>query len=164
MNTQDPECCPEFHVEKWDNKTLSWDQKPFIKESVPTLFHMPFPPMIAKKMKRMCDLVERAEADIPDMSDALVLFHDPSAFRSEIYYSVTKDVAGANNTHISGTFETRVFDGPYNAIPTYIKKMEGHLANKGQKPADYYVHYAYCPNCAKKFGHNYMILFAKVQS
>ena len=164
MKNQDQECCPEFHVEKWDRKTLSWDQKLFIKESIPTLFHMPFPPMIGKKMKKICDLAERAEADIPDISDALVLFHDPSAFRSEIFYAVTKEVTGAKNTSISGTFEALVFDGPYNAIPKYIKEMKAHLSQKNQIPEDYYVHYAYCPNCVKKFGHNYMILFAKVQS
>ena len=163
MKTQDQECCPEFQVDKWDNKTFTWDKKLFIKESVPTLFHMPFPPMIGKKMRKMCKLAEGAEADIPDMSDALVMFHDPSAFRSEIYYSVTKDVPGAHNTSISGTFEAKVFDGPYNAIPKHIKEMEGHLAKIGQEADDYYVHYAYCPDCAKKFGHNYMILFARVQ-
>jgi hypothetical protein len=162
MKDQDQECCPKFDVEKWDLKTFSWDQKLFIKESLPTFFHMPFPAMIGKKMKKMCDLAERSEADIPDISDALVLFHDPSAFRSEIYYSVTKEVTGANNTEISGTFAARVFDGPYNAIPKYIKKMEKELIEKGRKPKDYYVHYAYCPACAKKYGHNYMILFARI--
>jgi len=36
--------------------------------------------------------------------------------------------------------------------PKYITKMG---------PAkDYYVHYAYCPRCAEKFGHNYMSIFA----
>jgi hypothetical protein len=164
MKTQDSECCPVFDVEKWDDKTLKWDRKLFIKESIPTLFHTPFPPMITKKMRKMCDLVERSDADLPDITDTLVLFHDPSAFRSEIYYSVSKEVTGANNTNISGTFEAKVFDGPYNAIPKFFKEMEEHLAVKGQKPDDYYVHYAYCPNCAEKFGHNYMILFAEVKS
>ena len=162
MKTQDQECCPVFDVEKWDDKTLTWDQKLFIKESIPTLFHMPFPPMITKKMKLMCDLVERADADLPDITDALVLFHDPSAFRSEIFYSVSKEVTGANNTNISGTFEARVFDGPYNAIPKYIREMNKSLSEKNLKALDYYVHYAYCPECAKKFGHNYMILFASI--
>jgi len=162
MKTQDHECCPEFHVEKWDKKTLTWDQKLFIKETIPTFFHMPFPPMIGKRMKKMCDLVEQAEADIPDLTDALVLFHDPSAFKSEIFYAVTKEVEGANNASISGTFAARVFDGPYNAIPKYVKEMDRYLSDEGQKALDYYVHFAYCPNCAKKFGHNYMILFARV--
>jgi len=42
MKIQDQECCPEFHVEKWDKKTFTWDQKLFIKETIPTFFHMPF--------------------------------------------------------------------------------------------------------------------------
>lgn len=33
---------------------------------------------------------------------------------------------------------------------------------KKQFAKKYYVHYAYCPKCEKKFGHNYMILFAEV--
>ena len=69
---------------------------------------------------------------------------------------------GANNTSISGTFEAGVFDGPYDAIPKYVKEMERHLAREGKKAKDYYVHYAYCPKCAVKHGHNYMILFAQV--
>jgi len=162
MKEQNQDCCPEFSKEKWDRKTFSWDQKRFIKESMPAFFHMPFPPLISKKMKKMCDLAERSEADIPDISDALVLFHDPSAFRSEIYYSVTREVEGANNTNLSGTYAARVFDGPYNAVPKYIKEMEDYLSKEDQEAKDYFVHYAYCPKCSKKFGHNYMILFARV--
>lgn len=162
MKEQNQECCPEFDVKKWDKLTLSWEKKPFIKESIPTLFHFPFPPMIGKRMRKMCDLAAKADADIADTGDALVLFHDPSAFKSEIYYSVTKEVEGANNTSISGNFEAKVFDGPYNAMPRYMKEMEEHLSQKGQKARDYYVHYAYCPKCAKKYGNNYMILFALI--
>ncbi|MBT8178826.1 MAG: hypothetical protein KJN96_00370 [Eudoraea sp.] len=162
MTTLDQECCPKFDPGKWNNKTFIWDKKPFIKESVPTLFHIPFPPMIGKKMRIMMDLVEKAEANIPDLTDALVLFHDPSPFRSDIYYSVTHSVAGANNTSLSGTFIAEVFDGAYNAVPKHIKIMEKHLARENLKAKDYFVHYAYCPKCAKKYGNNYKILFAEV--
>ena len=162
MNTQDQECCPEFDVEKWDKKSFTWDKKLFIKESIPAFFHMPLVTMIDNKTKKMGALVRKANADIPDITDALLLFHDPSAFKSEIYYAVTREVEGANNTSISGTFEAAVFDGPYDAIPKYIKEMEAHLSNDGKKARDYYVHYAYCPKCAVKHGHNYMILFAQV--
>ncbi|MDD3732973.1 MAG: hypothetical protein PHU88_11430 [candidate division Zixibacteria bacterium] len=57
---------------------------------------------------------------------------------------------------------SRVFDGGYNAIPKFIKIMDEYLAETGKKAKDYYIHYAYCPSCAKKFGHNYMILFAEI--
>jgi len=162
MKAEDQECCPKFDPNKWNNKTFIWDKKPFIKESVPTLFHIPLPSMIGKKMKKMMDLVEEAGANIPDITDALVLFHDPSLFKSDIYYSVTQNVAEANNTTLSGTFIAEVFEGPYNAIPKHIKTMDKHLARENLKARDYYVHYTYCPKCAKKFGNNFKILFAEV--
>ncbi len=162
MKNQNQECCPEFDIEKWDQKTFMWDNKLFIKETIPTFFHFPFPPMIGRKAMKMHVLAEKSNAVMPDKTDALLLFRDPSAFRSEIYYAVTGDVDGANNTAISGTFFAAVFDGPYNGIPGYIKEMEIYLKAKEQLAKDYYVHYAYCPNCAKKYGHNYLILFAQV--
>ena len=118
--------------------------------------------MIDSKTKKMAALAEKANANIPDIADALLLFHDSSAFTSEIYYAVSKKVDGAHNTTLSGTFVAGVFDGPYDAIPKYIKKMDKHLSGDGMKAKDYYVHYAYCPKCAVKYDHNYMILFAKV--
>lgn len=162
MKNQDQECCPKFEPGKWDAKTMTWDKKPFIKESIPTFFHTPFPPMIWRKMKKMSALADKADANIPDLSEALILFRDPSPFKSEIYYSVTREVAGANNTSLSGSFSAGVFDGPYNSIPRYIKEMEARLTGENKKAKDYYIHYAYCPKCAKKFGHNYMVLFAEV--
>lgn len=162
MKEADEECCPEFKTEKWDKKTFDWDRKLFLKETISTFFHIPLPASIGKKVTRMHTLAEKQEAAIPDKTDALILFRDPSAFRSEIYYAVTKNVEGATNDTISGSFAARVFDGPYSSVPGHIKDMNKYLAEKGQVAKDYYIHYAYCPKCAKKFGHNYMILFAKV--
>lgn len=162
MENQSQECCPEFDIEKWDKKAFNWENKLFIKETIPTLFHIPFPPSIGKKVTKMHSLATNTDATIPDKTDALILFRDPSAFKSEIYYAVTKDVDGANNTSISGSFVAKVFDGPYNSVPKYIKEMEEFLKEREQKAKDYYIHYAYCPKCAKESGHNYMILFALV--
>lgn len=156
------ECCPEFKPEKWDKKTFRWDNKKFIKDSLPTFFHIPFWPMIGKKITRMWTAVESSGAAAPDKMDTLILFRDPSAFRSEIYIAVEKDVPSENNVAISGDFAARVFDGGYNAIPKFIKMMDQYLAQTGKKAKDYYIHYAYCPKCVKKFGNNYMILFAQI--
>ncbi|MCA9355148.1 hypothetical protein KC865_01170 [Candidatus Kaiserbacteria bacterium] len=162
MDNNNTTCCPEFHPSKWEEKTFQWDKKLFVKESVPTFFHIPFPPTIGRKMKSMCDLAGQAGANMPDMSDALVLFHDPSLFKSEIFYSVTKEVPGAENTSLSGEFIAKVFEGPYNSVPKHLKVMGAFLDKQGKKAKDYYVHYAYCPRCVEKFGHNYMIVFAEV--
>ena len=161
MNQKD-ECCPKFDPKKWDGKTLNWDKKRFIKESIPTFFHMPLASMIGKKVAKMHNLVIASKAE-PEMQEFLLMFHDPSPFRSELYMSVTQPVEGAKNTSLSGEFETRVFDGPYNAVPKLIKEMQPYMSKKSKKAKDYYIHYAYCPKCAKKYNHNYMVLFAEVE-
>jgi len=162
LNQQNDVCCPQFNPEKWDKKIQSWSNKPFIKETIPTFFHIPFPPMIGKKISKMVQLAEDAKKTEASKEDTLVLFRDPSPFQSEIYLSVTGSVKGANNTNLSGTFCSRVFAGPYNAIPKFIKQMEEYLATQDKKAKDYYVHYAYCPKCAQKYGNNYLILFAQI--
>jgi len=162
MLEENKECCPEFDPDKWDEKTFNWKNEAFIKESIPTLFHIPFPPMIGRKITKMWKMAEESKVTPPTKEDVLVLFADPHPFKSEIYLSVTGDVPNATNVRISGTFAAKVFDGPYNAIPKFIKEMDNYLSKQGQKSQKYYVHYAYCPRCAKKYGHNHMILFAEV--
>jgi len=40
--------------------------------------------------------------------------------------------------------------------------MDTYLSKQDKKDNNYYVHYAYCPKCAKEAGHNYMVLFGEV--
>jgi hypothetical protein len=156
------ECCPKFNSEKWNEKAFIWENKHFIKEAIPTFFHIPFPPMIGKKITKMYKMSEEAKMTPADKGDVLVLFTDPTLFKSEIYLSVNGDISGAENVKISGTFMSKVFDGSYNAVPKFMKQMDEYLAGKLKKAKKYYIHYAYCPKCAKKYGNNYMILFAQV--
>ena len=156
------ECCPEFHPEKWDHKTFYWDDKHFIKASVPTLLHRPFKKMLGKRITRIMQQAKASKKLESNPEDILLLFNDPSAFRSDIYLAVTDDVPDARNVELSGTFRTKVFDGPYKDIPKFFKEMDSYLSNKGEEADDYYVHYAYCPKCAEKFGHNYMVMFAEI--
>jgi len=160
------ECCPRFNSKKWDKKTFIWRNKKFIKETIPTFFHIPFPPMIGSRIAKMCKLIEKSKAKFQKKEDVLVLFRDTSAFKSEIYISVIGKILNANNVNISGKFMTKTFDGEYNAVPKFVKHMNKYLKEKGKKipkHSDYYIHYAYCPKCAKKYGHNAMILFARIK-
>lgn len=120
--------------------------------------------MIGKKITKMMNLATKANKISKKLDEVLVLFQDPSAFKSNIYISVTGEVPEANNTRINGTFFAKVYDGPYKAIPKFVNDMNKYLEGRGKnvpKNKDYYIHYAYCPACEKKFGHHYMILFAK---
>jgi hypothetical protein len=156
------ECCPTFHPEKWDDKTHHWNHKKFIKASVPTLFHIPLPPMIGKRVTKMMKMAEDSKKLSDNKEEILLLFNDPSAFKSDMYLSVADNILGAVNTTLSGTYLSKVYDGAFNAVPKFIKQMDSYLAKQDRKARDYYVHYAYCPKCAKEAGHNYMVLFAQV--
>ena len=61
MHKENIECCPKFNPEKWDEKTFNWKNKHFIKESIPQLFHIPFPPMIGRKIMKMWELAKKTK-------------------------------------------------------------------------------------------------------
>lgn len=156
------ECCPIFNVEKWDEKTFHWENKHFIKESVPAFFHFPFFPMIGKKVTKLMKLAEKTNKLEANKEDILLLFFDPTPFKSEMYLAVTDNVAGASNSTLTGTFKSKVFDGENKEIRKFFKEMDAYLSKKGEKAKNYYIHYAYCPKCSKEAGHNYMVMFAEM--
>ena len=100
---------------------------------------------------------------MPDPLEFLILAHDPSPWKSELRMTVTKDVPGGTMTRLSGTFFSKVFDGPYHHVPKRITATDVILAARGDKALKYYFHYAYCPKCSKKYGHNYCVAFAQVR-
>ena len=159
--TQSQLCCPKFDPAPWEGKTHVWKDKPFIMESLPEFMHMPFPPMIAKAMGKMWKAAQDAGA-APEMKDFLCLAYDPSPWKGELYTACTNEVSGANNVNLSGTFISNVFDGPYNAVPKWIKEMDKYLVEQGKKALKYYFYYTTCPRCAKIHGHNYVVAFAQV--
>ena len=159
---KEQECCPKFNSKKWEGKTFNWKNKPFLKETISTLFHIPFPPMIGIKITKMWKIANEAKKVSKKKDEVLILFRDPSAFKSEICLSVTGKIPNAKNTAISGKFVSKVFNGNYNDIPKFIKQMDEYLQKESKVAKDYYVHYAYCPKSAKKYGNNAILLLAKV--
>jgi effector-binding domain-containing protein len=163
MSTQkeEHECCPVFDPKPWDYKTHEWVDKPFIKDYLPQFLHMPLPSMMGKVIGRMWNKAKDAGAT-PDTKDFLLLAYDPSPWKSELYMNVTKEVPGAENVKLTGTFVSKVFDGPYNHVPKYLNEFRRYLALTDKKAKKYYFYYTTCPKCAKKYGHNYIVAFAEI--
>ncbi len=158
------DCCPVFKPEKWNEKTFKWEKKKFIKSWVPAFFHIPSTRQLGKKIPQLMKLAEEAGALNDREEDILLLFSDPNPFKSEFYLSVEEGVEGAQNTSLNGTFISKVFDGPYKAIPRFIKEMNTYLSDKEEKARRFFIHYAYCPKCAESVGHNHMVIFAQVNA
>ncbi len=89
MKQGNQECCPKFEPERWDDKTFNWENKHFIKESIPTIFHIPFPKSIGKKVTKMMAIAEYSDSLSDDKLEDLLLFNDPTAFKSDMYLSVS---------------------------------------------------------------------------
>lgn len=154
-------CCPKFNPEPWDKTTREWTEKPFLVTTIPQFFHMPLPFVYGKAIKRLFALAEHDNI-LPDSTETLLLAHDPSPWKSELYLSVTETKPDLPIQKLTGLFATRVFDGPYEAVPSYIKETDSWLAETNKSAKKYYLYYTTCPKCAKKYGHNYIVTFAEL--
>jgi len=91
------------------------------------------------------------------------LSDEDSPWGSDLYIAVTKDVPGLQMTQISGTFLTKVFEGPFKNAPRWAKEMEEYVKGKGRELQKIYFFYTTCPACAKVYGKNFVVLLAQVR-
>ncbi len=160
VNMEDNEtgCCPRFDPEPWDEKTFQFDEKPFVKVTTINFFHTPL--NMGSVTKKTWKKIKEANADSPE--EFALLSHDPSPWRGEHYFTTTKEVPGANNVKLSGTFLTKVFEGPYREAGSWAKEMEEYVKSQGEELKNLYFYYTTCPKCAKYYGKNYVVGFAQV--
>lgn len=158
MNAQNETgCCPRFDPELWDRKEVTWNNKLFVKDRVASLFHIPinFGKVIRRNMKQI-DGQKALEAPPVVLSDEI------SLWGSEMYIAVTKEVPEAAMAKISGTFLTKVYEGPYRNMRSWCLDMGGYVKSKGRELKKLYFFHTTCPKCAKAYGKNYVVLFAQV--
>jgi hypothetical protein len=157
MTSTTTECCPRFDPEPWDEQTITWSEKKFVTDRVRSFLHIPL--NFGSVMKRNVAAIERADAMTPER---MVLADECSLWHSDIYVDVTGDVPGVRMTTLSGTFVTKVFEGPYRNVPKWMKQMGAYAQAKGRAVKKLYCYYTTCPKCAKKYGKNYVVLLAQV--
>jgi hypothetical protein len=163
MDKQNKEaiCCPVFDPARWNEQTYTWENKMFIRGTMPQFLHFPFPGMIRRIMKKLWKQAAEAEAE-PGQEDFLMLTYDLSPWKCEFYMSVTQAVPGADNVQLSGTYFTKVFDGPYSMVPQYINEMDILLAQKDMLAKKYYFYEAACPLCDRRYAVNNIVVFAQI--
>jgi hypothetical protein len=149
-------CCAPFDPAPWHDKQVVWKDKPFLKDHVRCFLHIPL--NFGSKVVKDMALIEAAHAK----AQQLMLSHDTSAFGTDLLIQVDKDIPGATMEHLSGTFVTRVYEGPFRDAGRWCEDMTASLASKGRTPQTLYLGYTTCPKCAKAYGKNYVVLLAKV--
>ncbi len=150
-------CCPRFNPEPWNEKEITFQDKLFVKDHVRSFLHIPL--NFGKVMVRNMEKIQAAEALVPM---PIMLSDENSLWGADIYIAVAKDVPGAKMARISGTFLTKVFEGPYKEIKKWIQQMKAYVKSKNKAFEKLYFFYTTCPKCAEYYGKNYVVILAKV--
>jgi hypothetical protein len=157
QNIKSTGCCEPFNPEPWQEKEIRWENKLFVKDHVTSFLHIPL--NMGKKIVKNMALIEKAGAK----GEQLMLTDEKSLWGSDIYIDATREVAGARMATISGTFLTKVFEGPYQNAGKWAAEMVEYVKSKNRNLKKIYFSYTTCPACAKAYGKNYVVLFAEVE-
>lgn len=150
-------CCPPFDPDLWNEKEVTFDNRLFVKDRVRSFLHIPL--NFGKVMVRNIEKIAAAGAVPPE---PLMLSDENSLWGADIYIAVTKDVPDAEMATVSGTFLTKVFEGPFKNIRNWIGEMKQFVESKEKQLGKMYFFYTTCPACAKYYGKNYVVILAQI--
>ena len=150
-------CCLRFDPEPWDEKEVTFQDKLFVKDHVRSFFHIPL--NFGKVMVRNMDKIQQAGALA---TEPLLLSDEKSLWGADIYIAVSKEVPGSEMVRISGTYLTKVFEGPYKNAGKWAQEMKAYVKSKTKEVEKMYFFYTTCPKCAKFYGKNYTVILAKI--
>jgi hypothetical protein len=81
----------------------------------------------------------------------------------DLYLSVDKEIEGAENVTLNGKYLTKVYDGGFKETGKWSEDFKNYAKEKGYKIKKWYMWYTTCPKCAKKYGHNYVVIVAEIE-
>jgi hypothetical protein len=152
------ECCPKFDPAPWDEKINDWIDKKFIKDTVSTFFFMPL--NFGAVIKKLNKKVDKADAIMPDW---MFLSHHINKWKMDLYAAVDKNIPGAENVTLTGTFLSKVYEGSFNNTGKWMQDFQAYAKGRNYKIDQLFMWYTTCPKCAKKYGKNYVVIIARVE-
>jgi len=153
------DCCPRFYPKRGEGQEFIFEDKLFLRATTINFLHRPL--NMGSVMKKTWKKIVDAKAD----SDAefALLSYDPSPWKSEHYFTTTREVPGGENVRLSGTFLTKVFEGPYKEAGSWIEGMKDYVKSRNRELDKLYFYYTTCPKCAEHYGKNFVVGFASVK-
>ncbi|MBP9827220.1 hypothetical protein KBC99_01950 [Candidatus Saccharibacteria bacterium] len=158
-NKNETGCCAIPNTKDWDEKEVTFKDKRFIRMYTRSFLFMPL--NMNKIMTIIQKLADDAGATMPPQ-EVMILSRDLSPWKAEQLYAVTKEVNGADNVILNGTYLTKVFEGPYQNAKQWYDALQSLAKKRGKTIESTYMFYTTCPKCAKHYGKNYTIGLAKV--
>jgi len=151
------DCCPPFDPAPWDDRMIDWHDKKFVQDKVTTFLFMPL--NFGGTMRRLDRKIREAGATVPDN---LGLSDHVSRWKMNIMVAVDREVPGAQNLTLNGSFYSRVYEGPFQDTGKWMKDAAAQAGAKGLTIKKWYMWYTTCPKCAKKYGKNYVAVIGEV--
>mmetsp|Transcript_25966 Transcript_25966/g.54847 ORF Transcript_25966/g.54847 Transcript_25966/m.54847 type:complete len:185 (-) Transcript_25966:229-783(-) len=166
------------------HKEISWKEKPFVKDGTFCFFYIPL--AFGRAMSRSLKKIEDAGAAVTQKDDFMVMSDCHSPWYSNIYVTIAndKEVEGENIEKISGSFLAKAFEGDYSNMGNWAREMQSlvkeileknnnknandkqHMDSinnaNGNTNTKMYFYYPTCPKCAKKYGKNHVVIYAKM--
>lgn len=150
-------CCTLIEPVEWDEQEFIFENKLFAMAKVRSFLHIPL---------NMSSVMSKAQAKIDEVGaeadEFIVLSKEASPWHSEQYFAVSKEVPGMESARLTGTFMTKVYEGPYKDAQKWHDQLIDYVKSKGKKPLQTYFFYTTCPKCAKAYGKNYVVGFEQI--
>ena len=150
-------CCERFDPTPWRDALVHWTDKPFLTAEVPALYHVPIG--VGRVASEASAAIKAAKAEPPEQ---LMLADETSPWKTRLLIAVTGEVPGWPITRLSGTFFTKVFDGPFRKVGGWLRETAREAKLRGHAVETMYEAWTTCPSCAKAYGHNYVVVLAKL--
>ncbi len=152
-------CCAVPDVSAWDKQEVTFKNKLFIRGHTRSIMYVPL--NMSKTMTLLQQQASDANAEMPPQ-EAMILSRELSPWKGEHLYAVSHTVDGADNVVLSGTYLTKVFEGPFKDAGKWHKQLIDYVNEHRKAVKNTYFFYTTCPNCAKHYGKNYVIGLAQI--
>lgn len=152
-------CCAIPDVAAWDEQGVTFKNKLFIRGYTRSIMYVPL--NMSRVMAKLQHQAEDANAEMPP-EQAMILSREISPWKAEHLYAVSHTVDGADNVALSGTYLTKVFEGPFKNAGQWHKQLIEFVGEHHKAATNTYFFYTTCPNCAKHYGKNYVIGLAQI--
>jgi hypothetical protein len=113
-------------------------------------------------IKRLIKKIEAAGATWSQ--DRLALSDHTSKWNMDLYLAVDKDVPGAEMRTLSGSFLSKVYEGPFSKTREWCDDFQSYAKSEGVELGKQYMWYTTCPKCARRYGKNYVVILGEIRA
>ena len=147
-------CCPRFNPDGWDNRKLHFVDKLFVRVTTT-------PASMTLVFEATYGAIETARAFHRD--NVIVLSRElPDGERCEHFFAVTKPVPGLETVSLTGDYQTKVFEGPFEDRAIWLDQLAKEVAKQDKTLTNAYFFHTTCPSCAAAYGKNVVVAVGEV--